>query len=130
MYRISAAVKQFSGSSTPDWNNVPQELSAPIKQLRNVIAIHNLPKFRKRTFKETDEDWHGHRTQIEARITDNEQISCCKDPILLINNVRDAAHSGVDKDIIQACRQLNDRMKEEKMKTLVDFLEIDSSAGA
>ena len=82
MYRISAAVRQFSESSTPDWNNVPQEISAPVKQLRSVIATHNLPKFRKRTFKETNEDWHSHRTQIEARITDNEQISCCRSRIL------------------------------------------------
>ena len=131
MYKISAAVKQFSESTVdPNWSDVPQEISVPVKQLRSSVATHNLSKFQNRVFKETDEDWHSHRTQIEARITDNEQISCCKDPILLVNNVRDAAHSGVDEGIIQACRQLNDRMKEDKTKTPMDFLEMDASAGA
>jgi len=133
MYKISAAVKQFSESIVdPNWSDVPQEISVPVKQLRRSVATHNLSKFQKRVFKETDEDWHSHRTQIEARITDNEQIFCCRDLILLINNVRDAAHSGVDEDNsgLPTVKTLNDRMKEEKMKKLMDFLETDSSAGA
>ena len=131
MYKISAAVKHFESESPGlhSLSEVPQTVSGPIKELRRVIARHNLPKFRKRVFKETDEDWHSHRTQIEDRIADDQQISCYRNLIDLVNDIRDTAVSGVDEDIILACRKLNDLMKEEETKSLVDFLEKGSRAG-